>query len=96
MKVKKEDVVFGGWLAIGVIISLLFVCSEVGWDQAEIIDYIKALMSIDILLACWITGVYFSASVHRDQREKEGLRRFWNSKAFDELEERVRKLEEKE
>ena len=94
MIIKKEDIVVCGWFAIGVIVSLLIVCSEVGWDQAEIIDDIKVLMSIDILLACWFAGICFSASIRRDQREKEGLRRTWLNKDFDELERRIEKLEE--
>ena len=94
MKVKKEDMVFYGWFAIGIIVSLLIICSEVGWDQAEIIDDIKALMSIDILLAFWIAGVILSGNIRKDQREKEGLRRTWLNKDFDELERRIEKLEE--
>ena len=94
MKVKKDDMVFYEWFAIGVIVSLLIICSDAVWDQAEILKNIKVLMGVDILFGCWIMGIGFSSNIRKDQREKEGLRRTWLNKDFDELERRIEKLEE--
>lgn len=54
------------------------------------------MVGLCVFICCMLLGAIYSNDIRKAERKKNGLRRSWKAEDLDELEERVRKLEEKE
>ena len=82
-----------------ILVGGIFVIALAAWlmvklQSVEDALYTAHLVSFSFILFIWFAVKKMEQKV--DERERAGLRGKWKAEDFDELEERVRKLEEKE
>ena len=93
---KFRDIVFYGWVTIGMILLVLFTIPNPNTTMSneEIQLVLGLFFGLVIFFICASVGAYYSEMLRREDRKKGGLREKWVAEDLDELEERVRKLEE--
>ena len=93
MKIEKRDMVLFGWVSMGLIVCILmWTDTDLSIEQMQ--KDITALLSTVTLAACTMIGGMYSHEIYMGERKKKGLHK-WTRENMDELEERIRKLEEK-
>ena len=76
----------------------IFVIAVAARLMAKLQSVEDALYTAHLISFLFIFSLWFAVrkvEQKRDERERAGLRRRWNAEDLDELEERIRKLEEK-
>ena len=88
-----RTIVFLGWVFLGVFIFFCCLADESPWELETVTHNLKVLLGAYALALLSVLGLVYAHGMYVDDRKKKGLHR-WNNEAMDELEERVRKLEE--
>jgi hypothetical protein len=57
-------------------------------------ELVCMMMGFCVFICCMLIGAIYSENMREAERKKNGLRRSWKADDLDELEERIRKLEE--
>ena len=79
------------WKMIGCLVISAIAAGILTWGC----DLYDALFTLSMLMFFFISGLSVVSEDRRKQRVKMGLRGVWRAKDVDELEERVKALEEK-
>ena len=96
MKLDKEHT---NWLQIRLLgsgLALIFLCMVSKWAFADMVVKWPEFYGILLALA-WLCYIAIRvADVTKDQREKQGLTPHWTDSKIDDLESRVKALEDKQ
>lgn len=93
MKIEKKDIVFFGWVSIGLIVCIVM-WTDTNLSIEQMQKDVIALLCVVTLAMFTIIGSVYSHEVYMGERKKKGLHR-WTRENMDDLEERVKALEEK-
>ena len=92
-----EKLVSGFWIVMGLVLFTLISLSPGEQMSLEKLnELVCIMMGLCVFICCMLIGAVTSTDMRKAERKKNGLRENWKAKDLDELEERVRKLEEKE
>ena len=93
MKIEKRDMVLFVWVSMGLIVCILmWTDTDLSIEQMQ--KDVIALLSTVTLAACTMIGSMYHHEIYMGERKKKGLHK-WTRENMDELEERVKALEEK-
>lgn len=94
MKIDMSKLVFFGWFGMGLIVCIVMGTETTDLSFEQMQKDVTALMSVVILALFSFVGMMYSHKIYLGERKKKGLHR-WTRENMDELEERVKALEEK-
>ena len=93
MKIEKRDMVLFGWVGMGLILcSVMLTDTNLTIEQMQ--KDVVALLCVVSLAMFTLVGGMYSHEIYMGERKKKGLHK-WTRENMDELEERVKALEEK-
>ena len=90
-----EKLVSCFWIGMGLVLFTLISFSPGEQMSLEKLnELVCMMMGFCVFICCMLIGAVYSESMRKAERKKNGLRENWKAKDLDELEERIRKLEE--
>ena len=94
MKIEWRDIVFFGWVSVGLIVLIVIMTDSTNLSIEALQRDVAALMSVVILAAFSFIGMIYSHEIYLGERKKKGLHK-WTREDMDNLEKRIEALEEK-
>ena len=94
---KFRKIVAWGWISIGFImmIIIMYACETEVLTTEDLQETVCGLTATLVFGLAGFIGIVYERGLYIADRKKNGLRGNWKNEDMDELEERVRKLEEK-
>ncbi len=94
---KKDEIISFTFTMLGICLCVVLIHSEPAFDLTpeNLWKYIALALGMMMVCVLSLMGSVYSATLRAIERKKKGLRPEWHFKDMDELEERVKKLEEK-
>lgn len=95
---KFRKIVAWGWVSIGFIMmfGIMYACETEVLTFEALQESVCGLTATLVFGMAGFVGIAYERGLYFADRKKNGLRGNWKNEDMDELEERVRKLEEKE